>query len=210
MKHTKHFPFRLALLLLASTALAQTGDGLASRTLAQGDEIATARSRYTQTADNLQGGNDGKPLAQLQRLGPRTPSLPQRGYPQRGSYQPRWIDHGHAGHAVIGAAIGFGLGALLGAKANTDQHPRATVGAVVIFGGIGALIGGAIGGSHGGHYAFSHRRKIHLAPQPEDEEADRGADSQGSHAKEIPAERSISARPASPTRNLDLSPLLLP
>lgn len=51
-------------------------------------------------------------------------------------------------HALIGAIVGFGIGAAIGAKGNQDQHDRARVGAPLLGGGIGALIGAAIGAGH--------------------------------------------------------------
>ena len=104
--------------------------------------------------------NDSKTLAQLPRRGSGMP-LPHRGYPQPESYRSRWMDRGSAGHAVIGAAIGFTLGAILGAKANKNPQPGTTAGVVVIFGGFGALIGGFIGGAHAGSYPFAHQRGIY-------------------------------------------------
>jgi phosphate/sulfate permease len=59
-----------------------------------------------------------------------------------------WLQPRNARHAAIGALIGFGLGAALGAKANKDQHVGARIGAPILFGGFGALIGAVIGGSH--------------------------------------------------------------
>jgi hypothetical protein len=53
---------------------------------------------------------------------------------------------GNGRYVLIGALIGFGLGAAIGAKANQDPHARVV--APVLFGGAGALIGGAIGASH--------------------------------------------------------------
>jgi len=47
---------------------------------------------------------------------------------------------------LIGALIGFGLGAAIGAKGNQDPHARVVV--PVLFGGAGAMIGAAIGASH--------------------------------------------------------------
>jgi hypothetical protein len=160
MKHTKYVPFLLALLLAASTAFAQTEDPRASAPPQEGAEISAARSPYTQTADISHEDNDSKTLAQLPRRGSGMP-LPHRGYPQPESYRSRWMDRGSAGHAVIGAAIGFTLGAILGAKANKNPQPGTTAGAVVIFGGFGALIGGFIGGAHAGSYPFAHQRGIY-------------------------------------------------
>jgi hypothetical protein len=107
------------------------------------------------------------------------------------------MEHGDARHAAIGAAIGFGLGALIAIKVNADQHQAATAGAVFIFGGVGAVFGGLIGGSHAGPFAFARRRRDYqpFAPE-EDEESDRHSHST---VKESRLERSAAARIASPS-----------
>ena len=154
MKRTNHVCLRLTFILAASAAYAQAGGLMASADPSESSEVAAARSRYTQTDEVSQQENIDETLAQLSRRGRGAPFPPRRGNPNQRRPQPRWMDHGNASHAAIGAAIGFGLGALAGAKFNTDQHSGATAGAVVIFGGVGALIGGLIGGSHGGMYPF--------------------------------------------------------
>lgn len=185
MKCAKPIPFLLFLLaslLAASGALAQTKEDRqieTKRDSLREEAISAARSRYTQNAkvENASrdaGDDNDNVLAQLSRPKPMPPFPHHRGY-ARGNYPAPWIEHGNAGHAVIGAVIGFGLGAVLGATANSDRHPRATVGAVVLFGGLGALIGGVIGGSHGGHYAFAHRRKTYPRSGREGEESDLSA-----------------------------------
>jgi hypothetical protein len=57
-----------------------------------------------------------------------------------------WRQRGNGRHALIGAVIGFGIGAALGAKGNKDPHARVT--APVLFGSVGALIGAAVGAGH--------------------------------------------------------------
>jgi len=57
------------------------------------------------------------------------------------AYPPDWSDNGH--HAAIGALIGFGLGATVGATANPPKGER--VAASLVVGSIGALLGAAFG-----------------------------------------------------------------
>lgn len=57
-----------------------------------------------------------------------------------------WRQPGNGRHALIGAIIGFGLGAAMGAKGNQDPHARVV--APVLSGGAGALISAALGASH--------------------------------------------------------------
>ncbi len=205
MRRTKHIPFLrllLASLMVASGALAQTIQDRQTATEVDpppSDAISAARSRYIQDAragEISRDANDGKTLAQLSRGRPNRPFPPRRGYP-RGSYPSAWMDHGNAGHAVIGAVIGFGLGAALGAAANKDRHPGATAGAVVIFGGLGALIGAAVDAAHGGPYPFAHHRRsrpplwrkdMDMDEEPDLSAASIGSRSVGSHSEDRPAE----------------------
>jgi hypothetical protein len=157
MTHTNRIHHLLLLpVLLASAAFAQNGDGQVAVTARGIDQVEAARGQYMQTSNISPDTNDGKTLAQLPRRGPGMPFPRQRGYP-RGIYATSWMDHGDAGHVLVGAAIGSGLGALVGVKANKDPHPGATAGAVVIFGGLGALMGGLIGGSH----PMLHARRVY-------------------------------------------------
>jgi hypothetical protein len=210
MKCAKSIPsllFLLASLMVASGALAQTKLAQTKedrqietkRDSLSEDAISAARSRYTQNAKGEgasrdAGDDNDHVLAQLSRPKPMPPFPPHRGYP-RGNYPAApWMEHGNAGHAVIGAIIGFGLGAALGATANSDRHPRATVGAVVLFGGLGALIGGVIGGSHGGPYAFAHRRKTYPPSWREGEGSELSAHFIGSRYEDKSAEQTASVK----------------
>ena len=55
--------------------------------------------------------------------------------------------HSNGRRALIGAIIGFGLGAAFGAKVNTDQTPGTETKAVLLFGTLGGLLGAGIGAS---------------------------------------------------------------
>jgi hypothetical protein len=176
MKYTRRILPLLALLLMASAALAQTETKLTPDTPSPSEEITAARSRYLQTADMATEANDSKTLAQVRNRMPGRPYPPQRGHSHQGSQQRHWMDSGNAGHALIGAAIGFGLGALAGAKANQAPYPGDTARAVFLVGGVGALIGGAIGASHGASRSFARRKGIYSPSRPEDEETDGGRD----------------------------------
>ena len=197
-KPTSLMPFLLALLLLASNAQAQPEEDRQTeieKETASAGAISAARSQYAKNAmaeGISRDANVGAPLAQLSRR----PPMPLRRGHASGNYRTPWMDRGN-GHALIGAAIGFGLGAAIGAKANTDGHPGATVGAVVIFGGLGALIGGVIGANHGGPYSFAHHRRIFRPSSVGDGESDLSADSGSSHFENAPVERPASASTAS-------------
>jgi hypothetical protein len=147
MKHPRYVALGACLfasLLLSSSARAQSTDA-----------IAAARSQYI-----LRNADEAQP-AQFSRPGPMA-TPPYQGRPWRG-YETPWSDHGHL---LIGAAIGFGLGAAAGAKFNMSPYPGATARAVFLCGGVGTLLGAAIGANHGGGpYAFAHHRRIHQPSQ---------------------------------------------
>lgn len=164
MKNLKVIPSLFVSLLIVWSAAAQNSDGPATEPPLP-DEIVAARSQYTKTTEISSDATDGKLLAQLPHG--RPPMMPRHGY-YRGSYQNPWIGSGSAGHALIGAAIGLGFGATLGALG--AMHGHTPVGSGVLIGGsLFGFIGGAIGASHGGLPPSMHRRRIY-SPWPDDDE----------------------------------------
>jgi hypothetical protein len=134
MKHTERTPLLillLALLIPVSSALAQITDdqNVAEKSSPGNDPISAARSSYTSNA-KLEGTPRGADdpldlnLAQLPRNPPAPPPRPPRGYAPE-SYQTHWMDHGSPRHALIGALIGFGVGAALAAKADKTSNREA-------------------------------------------------------------------------------------
>ena len=121
-----------ALLLTASLALAQND-------LPQ--PVATARRAYTQTDET-----DNNILAQMpRRMGP----VGRQGPPMRSAgYVGTWGPQFSPGHALIGAAIGFGFGAAAGSKKGVRNS--FAVGTLV------GLLGAAIGA---GIPSFPHYRR---------------------------------------------------
>ncbi|SRR5258708_1376328 len=162
-------PFALLVLLLVATP-GQTQDHKITNDVTPSREIAVARSRYTQaentfpdmseSAPTEQAGPDNETLAQLARRRPGAPYPRRGGYPGRG-YPSAWSSQGDGRHVLIGAAIGFGLGAAMGAKVNTNPYPGTEVRAAVLFGAFGGLIGAAIGHGVPSLYARNgrHRRE---------------------------------------------------
>jgi hypothetical protein len=108
----------------------------------------------------LHNDDDRTILAQFPRRGPGPSFPPHSGYSPRENYQTPWLNHGDAGHTVIGAAIGFGIGAALGGIGSARNHTPIGDG-VLLGGSLCALIGGAIGASHGSPYYFAHHHRIH-------------------------------------------------
>ena len=141
------------MLLLTSAAIAQTAVEQAAADLPA--PVAAARCQYTPADAACLGSSESgqatistndDTLAQLPRRIPGPPVRPRRppmGHP-RGGYPGMWMPSGNGRHAAIGAIIGFGLGAALGAKANTDPHAGATVRASLLFGTFGALLGALV------------------------------------------------------------------
>src|ERR1700689_3993432 len=139
MKNTKCTPFLsflLAALTLAPSATGQMIEDQRTETEKDArsiDTVAAARSKYTQTSD-ISLDAENTTLAQLRGGVPRRPFPAQRPYP-RGTYQTPWRDHGNAGHILVGAAIGFGIGAALGAH-NSARDGTPVAGGIIIGGGL--------------------------------------------------------------------------
>lgn len=176
---------------MASVTFAQTRDSRVVNSALGPDGVSAARSQYIQTAEIPGDSNDGKVLAQFPRRGPGTPFPARRGYPG-GRYRTPWVGHGNAGHILIGAAIGFGVGAALGA--NQSAHNRTPVAGGIIVGGgllgfIGGCVGKAVGDLHGLHYSPAYRRRTYRPSGPEDDEQS----DLRSHSKDARLERSVSA-----------------
>jgi hypothetical protein len=126
---------------LTQTEEKQTADDslIAERTL-------VARSAYTELADIARSSEDDQTRSEPARRRPVPPPPPRIQYPRGRSHGAMWQQRGNGRHALIGAVIGFGIGAALGVKGNKDQHARVT--APVLFGSVGALIGAAVGAGH--------------------------------------------------------------
>ncbi len=141
----------LALALTGSIAAAQTADrapvenigarNSVSNALSPADRISAARSPYTQPEEAL---NDGAAnLAQFPGRQSGPPSSRCGGYAR--PYPGMWRGSVNGRHIAIGALIGFGIGAALGAKANQDPTPGATVKASLLFGSVVGVLGALIG-----------------------------------------------------------------
>jgi len=203
MKLTRKFCFLLAPVLSASIVFAQTRDAGEAKSGPESDQISAARSQYTRTTgispDANPDAKDDNTLAQFPRARPGMPFPPQRGYAP-GSYQTPWMDHGSAGHVLIGAAIGFGIGAALGAR-NSAQNGTPVSGGILIGGGlfgfIGGCVGAAVGSFHGGPYPFAHRRPYRpSSPKDGDDEE---SQLRTPSSRDRP-ERPLAAQPASPSQ----------
>jgi hypothetical protein len=137
----------ILVLLPTSAAMAQTADQRAADELPAW--VAAARCQYT-TADAACIGskksgresintNDETTVAQLQRRIPGPPGRARQllGYPP--AYSGMWMPSPSGRHAAIGALIGFGLGAAVGAKGTGGARVTLTSGV------LGGLLGAAFG-----------------------------------------------------------------
>jgi hypothetical protein len=142
--------FLSALLLLASTAVAQTVAPKTSMDDSRNDQIngalskqvAVARCAYRQNEEGCPGASPGaepnNTLAQMpRRMGP----MGRQGPPMRGpAYPETWGPQFSPGHALVGAAIGFGFGAAVGSK----NGVRSSLAVGTLVGLLGAGIGAGI------------------------------------------------------------------
>src|ERR1700722_14626952 len=155
MKNLQVLSSLLTSVLLASMALAQAGnlpDAPQPRDTASTD-LELAQSPATETpatrtpvgqAPNYaaQQSGENKIISQAAQFprSPRGPMPPPRGRAYPSAFAPR-----PPALSPLGALIGFGAGAALGATASGDQTTRGRVAGALIGGSLCALIGGAIG-----------------------------------------------------------------
>ena len=192
MKKLRVIRYFLATLLVVSSAVAQTAGARSSDDLSGSGEIAAARTKYLEKAVDEAASDDSQTEAQLQRRGPGRP-VPRRGY-YRGGYPTPWMANGDPGHALIGAGIGFAIGATIGAVGAV--HNGTPIGGGVFIGGsLFALLGAAVGASHGAGHPFMHRRTYPGWPE-EDEEGHLRSPAVQKNSRDV----SASGKPALPSQ----------
>lgn len=145
-------------LLLGSVALAQDGTSAVPDTPQPQNSVASPSEVSSIT--RMEASGEGKLLSQARR-------------DPRFRHRQARPTHGRAylsdfssppGLSPIGALIGFGAGAVLGASNPQANTVRAHVALGLIGGSIGAFIGGVIGG------AFPHVRRGYPPPDDDDDE----------------------------------------
>lgn len=202
MKHTYGFLFELPLLLLASTALAQTDIPQATTDLNASEHVAFARCAYTPTDNNCadeisptngHGSNSTTTLAQTPHRMPGPIPGPMGGPPM---VRPgMWMSRPSTAHVLIGGLIGFGFGVAAGARGSAGV--RGSIGIGALFGFIGAGIGAGIPSLPSPRY---YRRDW-----PDDEEASR---SKPASSRPNPARQTAARQPDHPpqTTTADQNP----
>jgi hypothetical protein len=169
MKNAKILaPFLLATLFLTSSAIAQTVEKRVEGDLLT--PVIAARCQYTPADADCVGAsesdraltntNDDTTIAQLPHRMPGPPGRSPVGYPRAG-YSGMGMPSPRGRHAAIGAAIGFGLGAAVGAKGSGGARVTLT------FGVLGGLMGAAFGAMTP---SFQARSLYRRGPWPEDED----------------------------------------
>ena len=199
MKNLLVIPSLLATLLVVSNVVAQTADGPATDALSEPGGISAARSKYLEKAADAAATKESQTEAQLPRRGRGMPRPPQRGRNWGGPPTP-WMANSDPGHALIGAGIGFAIGATIGAVG--ALHNRTPVGNGVFIGGsLFGLFGAAIGASHSPGHPFMHRRRAYPVWPEGDEE---GHLRSPATEKKSRAVLSASNKPACPSQLRDV------
>lgn len=184
MKNTKKLSTFLMWLLLSGIAIAQAGS--ADLPDAPQPQDSPSAKPEIEPVGATGASDERKLIAQARRYprGPRRPARPPHGgiYASGFSSPP--------GLSLIGALIGFGAGAVIGASNPADGTVRAHVTLGLIGGTVGAFIGGVIGG------AFPHFRRGYPPYGPDDDDdSDLRSDARRIHAK-----RPIPTKPAAPSQ----------
>jgi hypothetical protein len=153
----------LTSLLAATPSPAQTGDSSPTDP-APSDRIVAARNQYAIPDVASTDSPDSDTLAQFPS---RRPGMyPRRGGYPRPAYPSMYRPEINGRHVLIGALIGFGIGAAVVAKGH------GSAGATVAIGMIGAGIGAGMGAGMPSYYARNRSRRG-LRPDDEDELASR-------------------------------------
>jgi len=160
MRYQRFFSLVLALLVLASTARAQTGDWRSVEKLYAGTHISVLdRQSPIRLYCNFERAT-GKELFCRQEtrpafLPPYLPPIFSEVALDRGDIREVRLEHSGAANALIGGAIGAGAGAALGAAVTTDGHSRGP--AMALFGVLGFAMGSAINKA----LPITHRKVIY-------------------------------------------------
>ena len=123
--------------LLVGSAFAREAGPRVVTTPNSESAVADARSRYVQAEDTR---SPEEVLAEMRQTRKRL--RPSRvSYQQGNPYGNSWAGGGK--RVAIGAAIGFGIGTAMALKVSSDNHAdaRGRGAAILVFGGLGALLG---------------------------------------------------------------------
>ncbi|HEX9112296.1 MAG TPA: hypothetical protein VF845_12520 [Terriglobales bacterium] len=147
MSYKKTIPFLLAPLLLAASALAQTGDWQAVKDLQPGTRISVRSDHlFIHNTCFFLSATDDQLVCERavhSRRRMLIPPLPPEAIYERSRVREVRLEHSEGANTMAGAGIGAGIGAALGASTNNGTLTRG--GGALLLGGIGALVGGSFG-----------------------------------------------------------------
>lgn len=143
MRHTRIIFLVFAAVLLASTALAQTGDWQAVKNLRPGTKISVQGGHSFHNLCIFEHATDEQLVCEHILHGPRGAFIPSERVYERKRIREVRLEHSDAANMATGAAIGGGIGAAVGASAGNGTLTRG--GGALLLGAGGALIGGAFG-----------------------------------------------------------------
>jgi len=158
MKNLQVISPLLTSLLLGSVALAQAGslpDAPQPQDSASTQLQSTSAANTEESTPPSDPQSDENKLRSQARPYPRYPRGPMG--PPRGRAYPRAFAPPPPALSPVGALIGFGFGAALGASASGDHTSAGRVAGGLIGGGLCALIGGAIGGGFSLVHSHNYR-----------------------------------------------------
>jgi hypothetical protein len=159
MSYKKTIPFLLAPLLLASIAVAQTGDWQAVKDLPPGTGISIRSDHlFIRNMCFFLSATDDQLVCERAVHSRRRmiiPPIPSEAVYGRSKVREVRLEHSEAATTMAGASVGAGIGAALGASTNNGTLTRG--GGALLLGGIGALVGG----SFGSEFSVMHGRVIY-------------------------------------------------
>lgn len=154
-------------ILLCAVTVARAQEDPKTAAMQDSTSIASARCAYVLDAACLPMSPTDREASAAQRTpGPRMRPRPMPIGPPYGRYPDVWAEPGSGRHALVGAIIGFGLGAAIGAKGTSNAPGANRPAASILIGGIGGLLGAAVGY---GTPSFPRRNRYRRGPWPDEE-----------------------------------------
>ncbi len=142
MTHIKSFTLAATLLVLASIAVAQTGDWQAVKDLRPGTKISVQYGHFHNLCI-FEQATDEQLACDHVFHGPRGAFTPLERVYERNKIREVRLEHSDRANMATGAAIGGGVGAAIGASSGNGGLTRG--GTALLLGTGGAIIGGFFG-----------------------------------------------------------------
>lgn len=146
MRHLKSYRLLSAFLLLGTYAQAQNGDWQAIKELAPGTPISVKYGRFwVHNRCIFESATDDVLVCERVLYGTARLYIPPEAVYRRKLIQEVRLEHSDASNIAVGALIGGGVGAALGATGSGDRSVRARADLGFLVGSGGAALGGLIG-----------------------------------------------------------------